>query len=139
MVTARHSEKIIDIAAASRDPGARLQQWQVVANQPNQRFRFERLNDGFHLIRVMHTNLVLDVDRGLSDSGAVIVQWPWHGGDNQRFALDDGGDGFFRIRAKHSGKVLDVSGASKNKGAAIFQWDATGGTNQLWRHSVAID
>jgi Ricin-type beta-trefoil lectin domain-like len=140
MVTARHSGKImdIDIAGGSRDSGAVLQQWQILPDQPNQRFRFERLSNGLYLIRVQHTNKVLDVAGASRDSGAAVVQWDWHGGDNQQFAIEDAGDGFYRIRAKHSGKVLDVTGASRENGARVIQWDQTG-ANQLWRHRVPID
>ena len=73
-----------------------LQQWQQLADHPNQRFRFERLDDGYYRIRVMHTNRILDVSMGSPDNGAAIVQWDWHGGDNQRFMLEDAGDGYYR-------------------------------------------
>jgi hypothetical protein len=138
-VTALHSGKIMDIAGVSRDSGAVLQQWQFLPNQPNQRFRFERLNDGFYRIRVRHTNKVLDVAGGSGDNGAGIVQWDWHGGGNQRFAVEDVGNNSYRIRAKHSGKVLDVTRASHDNGARVIQWDWHGGLNQLWRHGVPID
>ncbi len=139
MVTARHSGKILDVLGASKGSGAPLHQWKVIRDAMNQRFRFERLNDGFYRIRVMHTNKVLDVADASGDNGAAIVQWDWHGGDNQRFRLEEVSDGFYQIRAKHSGRVLDVFGASRDNGARIIQWDWLGGDNQRWRHGVPID
>jgi hypothetical protein len=125
---ARHSGKVMDIAGGSWDSGAPLQQWQVLADHPNQRLRFERLNDGFYLIRVMHINKVLDIAGGSAESGAGVVQWDWHGGDNQRFAVEDVGDGFCRIRA-----------GARGSSARVIQWDWTSGANQVWRHGVPID
>ena len=81
---------------------------------------------------VQHSGKVLDVTGGSTDDGAVIQQWPWHGGDNQRFFIEPLGDGYVRVVAKHSGKVLDVTGGSADNGALIIQWPWHGGNNQRW-------
>ena len=75
---ALHSGKVMDITAGSRDNGARLRQWSILDDHPNQQFKFERLDDGFYRIRVQHTNKVLDVFEGAVDLGAAVVQWDWH-------------------------------------------------------------
>src|SRR6516164_2446467 len=76
---------------------------------------------------------VLDVQGGVSDDGAPIIQWPWHAGANQEWRLEPTGDGYFRIVSRESGKVLDVSGAVCDDGAPVIQWPWHGGANQEWR------
>jgi hypothetical protein len=141
MVTSQQSGKILDIAGgpAATGAGAVLQQWQIIPDAPNQRFRFEQLSDGSYRIRARHSNKVLDVAGGSPDNGAGLIQWDWHGGANQRFDVADLGDGFVRITARHSGRVLDVTGFSRDNGARIIQWDWHGGANQRWRFGVPID
>ena len=83
VVLVRHSGKIMDIAGGSHDAGAVLQQWQQLVDHPNQRFRFERLDDGYYRIRAKHSGRVLDVAGGSRGNGAHVIQWDSTGGQNQ--------------------------------------------------------
>jgi len=75
----------------------------------------------------------MDVSGNSGANGAVLIQWPYHGGQNQMFRPDSVGGGYYRLVALNSGKVADVAGGSTANGAAIIQWDWHGGNNQLFR------
>jgi hypothetical protein len=138
-VKSMNSGKGLDVPSASTVAGTPLQQWRFVAGQANQRFSFNRLDDGFYHIVVAHSRKVLDVAQASLESEARIIQWDWHGGSNQRFAVEDVDATTFLLRAKHSGKVLDVARASHDDGASIIQWDRHGGPNQQWQFTVPFD
>jgi hypothetical protein len=82
---------------------------------------------------------VLDVQGGVTDDGAAIIQWPSHGGANQQWKIEPVGRGYVRIVSRLSGKVLDVAGGVTDDGATIIQWPWHGGDNQLWRIEKACD
>jgi ricin-type beta-trefoil lectin protein len=81
-VDAWHSGKVLDVSRASGAAGAPVIQWTNLGG-PNQRFRFERLPDGFFRVLAKHSGKVLDVAGASMENGAPIIQWDWHGGDNQ--------------------------------------------------------
>jgi hypothetical protein len=80
-----------------------------------------------------HSLKVADVTGGSTGDGALLIQWPYHGGENQAFRPDHVGGGWYRLVALHSTKVLDVEGGSTANGARLLQWPWHGGDNQLFR------
>ncbi|MGX5653425.1 RICIN domain-containing protein [Geodermatophilus nigrescens] len=80
-----------------------------------------------------HSVKVADVNGASAANGALLIQWPYHGGENQAFRADHLGDGWYRLVALHSTKVLDVEGASTANGARLLQWPWHGGNNQQFR------
>ena|SRR6478672_549730 len=130
--TARHSGKIMDIAGGSFEPGAPLRQWEPLPEHPNQRFRFERLNNGYYRIRVMRTNKF-----STCPGARPVAARRWCRGigtvaTTSGSPLEDAAEGFYLIRAKHSGKYLDVSRARTR------QWSARHSVGPHWRSQPAL-
>jgi Ricin-type beta-trefoil lectin domain-like len=67
-------------------PDAGAQEWLVVLDERASQAA-EPPGDGDHRIVAVHSGKVLDVFGASTASGALLIQWPWHGGDNQRFHL----------------------------------------------------
>lgn len=131
-LTAKHSNKAVDVAEESTEDGASIVQWSKSGGD-NQRWKLEHAENGYYYIIFQHSGKVLDVSEGNTEDGASIVQWSKSGGDNQKWKLEDAGDGFYYLVAKHSGKVLDVAEGSTEDGATLIQWTKTGDDNQKWR------
>lgn len=128
--------KCLDIAGASTASDAPLQQFDC-NNQPNQRFRFNRISGNVYEIRPVHSsNKCLDVANASIANGAPVNQFTCNGQANQRFRLLDDSPpdvpGFSgsRIVAVHSNKCLDVAGASNANGAPVIQFTCHGQANQ---------
>ena len=78
------------------------------------------IEDGEYEIRAaINTNRVLDIDRGLSDSGARVQIWDDSDVLQQRFIVKYIRDGYYKITVRHSGKSMDVSNAGKENGTKI--------------------
>jgi hypothetical protein len=93
------------------------------------------LADGFYYIQAMshpELHLVLDVPDSRMDDGAIIQQFPYHGGANQLWYVYNRGGGYYSIRNWNSQKVLDVPNGSTASGEKIQQFTYHGGPNQLW-------
>jgi hypothetical protein len=133
-LVAKHSGRALDIAGASKNHAARLQQFDWNTGK-HQRFFFwpsDRV-PGHYSLMLLHSAKVLDVAGASKANGAPVQQWDLHGGDNQLFKPEPLGDGTYRLVARHSGQVLDVAGVSKSNGAPVNQWPWNGGDNQRWR------
>jgi hypothetical protein len=80
-----------------------------------------------------HSGQCLDINGGSAQGGALLLQWPCHGGDNQRFTLMNMGDGSYNIVARHSGMCLEAH--HNTWGTQLYQWPCHGGENQrFWLH-----
>ena len=91
------------------------------------------IEDGEYEIRAaINTNRVLDIDRGLSDSGARVQIWDDSDVLQQRFIVKYIGDGYYKITVRHSGKSMDVSNAGKENGTKIQQYDSNNTDAQKW-------
>lgn len=128
-ISARHSEKCIDIDGRSRDNGTRAQQWDCHKGN-NQQWQLKPRGE-YYLIISLNSGKCLEVDGWSSDNGAKVQQWDCHNGENQQWSIRRVG-GYSQIVARHSGKCLDVDGWSRNNGAKVQQWDCSGGENQQW-------
>jgi len=88
-------------------------------------------------IRNKHSGMVLS-DRGSTNPGTKIIQFPWNGANRQRWRLDRLDDGSYKIVNQHSGLVLDDPGFSTNPGTEIWQYPWNGGNNQRWYLDAAF-
>lgn len=102
------------------------------AENANQQWRLNANGDGTFRVTSVGSGMVLDVNGGSTDNGALIIPWPWHGGPNQRWRFTEIDHGHFRIDSVKSGRTMDVEGGSQSVGARIIQWDHHGGPNQQW-------
>lgn len=127
-----HSGKCVDVAGASTQNGANVQQYDCNGT-PAQVFHVSSLGNGYYKIVNPHAQKGLDV-RGVSTAvGAQIQIWDYLGGTNQQFAIDALGGDEFKIRARHTGYPLEVPGASQSNGVVLTQAAATSGQNQRFR------
>ncbi len=126
------SNKVVDVAGGSTDPGGRVIQWSPNGG-PNQQWRFLALGADTFAVQSVNSGQVLDVAGASLADGAQVIQWPWNGGANQWWRFESVGNGAFRIVSVSSGKVVDVAGGSFAEGGTVIQWPWNGGANQQWR------
>jgi hypothetical protein len=105
---------------------------------------YQRLSEAFTsagavTLTARHSGKCADVVSQSTADGAVIAQYPCHGGLNQRWSLRGLGNGYVQLVAQHSGRCLDVSGGSTANGAPLLQWSCHGGNNQQWQVQDAGD
>jgi len=124
-LVAEHSNKVLEVAGASGAPGAVIQQNAPALAFPDsyhQQFIFnENGSERVYVLRVRHSQQVIDVEAASKNDGAKVQQYSWHGVDHERFRVIDAGDGSFFLEAVHSGKVLDVAHADTGNGKPVIQ------------------
>jgi hypothetical protein len=84
-IVAEHSGKVLDVAGASHENGAKLIQWDWHGG-PNQVFEIRAVAGWFRLF-ARYSGKFLDVAGASQDQGAQLIQWSGTGGANQRFQL----------------------------------------------------
>jgi hypothetical protein len=136
-IVAKHSNKGIAVADASKDNNANIVQWHKVARD-NHLFKFQEAGNGYFYIVAKHSNKGIAVADASEYNNANIVQWDTVARDNHQFKLQDAGNGYFYIVAKHSGKGLAVDSVSKDNNANILQWDILVKDNHQWKLEAAI-
>ncbi|MCR4651125.1 MAG: RICIN domain-containing protein [Lachnospiraceae bacterium] len=131
-IFSRHSGLCLDVANASHDSGANIQQWYENGNDA-QVFEVTMNSDSsFTITSVMHGK-ALDMGGWSKENGGNLIIWDNNNTDNQRWWITDLGDGYSSIINKYSGKGLDVDAWSTAGGANIQQWDYLGQANQQWK------
>ena len=127
-----HSNKCVDISAASKANGAKVQQWSCNGTVA-QVFHVVPVDGDFVRITNPNSDKSLDITDVSYADGAKVQQWGYGGGANQQFCIVALGNGEYAIRARHTDKALDVSGWSQDDGAPLIQWPFHGGANQRFR------
>lgn len=127
-----HSNKCVDVAAASTQNGARVQQYSCNGTVA-QVFHLTSLGGDLFEITNPHSGKALDITDVSTKDGAPLQQWQYGGGQNQQFRITALGNGEYSIRARHTDKALDVDAWSQSDGAPIIQWPFHGGANQRFR------
>ncbi len=157
----RATGKVLDVAGASHDDTANVQQWSWNGTRA-QRWRIENVDS--RLVRLVSQNSgkCLDVSNRAMHMGANIAQYRCHDGDNQRWQLASvaapnrplvlgepvrpGGGTPNVIAGRPTGrlvyagmivsratsKCVDVEKASREDGTNIRQWTCNGTPAQLW-------
>ncbi|WP_341677815.1 RICIN domain-containing protein [Niveibacterium sp. SC-1] len=131
-LVAKHSGKVLDVAACSNAVGANVQQWSWLGGDC-QRWKVTAQTDGTYVLTSQRSGQALDVAGCSTATGADVRQWTANGADCQKWRAEPVGDGYFRLVAKHSGKVLDVAACSTADGADVRQWDSLGSECQKWK------
>jgi streptogrisin C len=98
----------------------------------DQQWMFKPSATGAYQVISATTGMCLDVAGASLDNGALVNQFPCHGGTNQRWRLTIASDGAETLTAEHSGKCLDVPNSNRDAGVAVQQFTCHGGPNQLW-------
>jgi|GEM_PF-3276009 len=131
-LTAKCSNKVLEVANASTQNGANVQQW-TFGGGNHQLWKLESTGDGYYRLIAKHSGKALEVAKSSAADGANIQQWGYGGGNNQQWKIESTGDGYHRLVARHSGKVLDVNGAGTADGTNVHQWTWNGGDAQKWK------
>ena len=129
------TNKALDVAGNSPDPGANVQQWVDNGNDA-QRWVITREADGHFKLRHQGTSQCLDVAGNSSADGANVIQWTDNGNDAQRWMLRAMEDGYYKLIHKNTDKVLDVAGNSGADGANVQQWTDNGSDAQRWKVEI---
>ncbi|WP_346127916.1 RICIN domain-containing protein [Lentzea roselyniae] len=126
-LVAQHSNKMVDINAASTAAGAAAIQWTATGGL-NQVFDFIDSGGGYYRIRARHSGLVLQV--ASNSTGADITQQSDTNSPSQQWQVVDQGLGVVSLVNRQSGLAMDVWEQSTADGARISQWTAGSGLNQ---------
>lgn len=130
-IQGKTSGKLIHSANSSNGAVAHL--WNSTTNTAtinNQRFNFERQNDGTYKITVLSSGYVLDNNGWSYSNGNQLKFHNWHGGNNQRWYIVDCGNGYIKFINKHSGLAIDISNNGTENCTPIQQWvDSTVGAS----------
>lgn len=107
---AGNTKYVLDIYGASKGDCANLQ---ICHNHggTNQGFAIVRQSDGYYKIIAIHSNKVLDVEKGGRLSGTNIIQYRDNGGSNQRWQIIKNSDGTYSFKSKCNNLYMDVRGA----------------------------
>ena len=124
------SGKSINIAFGDMGNGAR-----ATIHDDVHQVELIRLEDSSYSVKIVYSQLYLDVQFAWTDNGNVVVQGPWHDGntDNLRWYIVDHGSQGYELVAKHSGKALDVEGGNLfDNGVGLQQWERNNTPAQRW-------
>jgi hypothetical protein len=138
IMVARHSNKVMEVAGASTNNGANIQQ-NTYNGGTHQQWDINPLPStlggdySYFSIRPAHSGKSTDINNFSLDDGGNVMQWENTGAANQQWFLEYISNGWFNVRSRWSGKSLDVAGVSTADGANIHQWAGTGALNQQWR------
>lgn len=120
----------LDIKGASKDDGALLIQCDY-SGSANQKWYFEKLDNGFYLIKNCNSGKYLDVEKCSNKDGGIILQWYCHGSKNQQWKITKV-DGYYKIINRNSSMCIDLLKGNPDSGASVAQWTYSGSDNQLW-------
>ncbi|HIK07997.1 MAG TPA: RICIN domain-containing protein [Trichormus sp. M33_DOE_039] len=129
---AKHSNKALDVQAASTADGGNVQQY-TKNSVPQQHWQLQDAGGGYYYLVAKHSGKALNVVGGSQDDGANATQWSKQDRDYFKWQLQDAGDGYFYLIAKHSGKALDVYNLSTADAGNVLQWTKNGKDNQKWK------
>ncbi|GAB3359195.1 RICIN domain-containing protein [Lysobacter tyrosinilyticus] len=123
-LVAEHSGKVLEVKDASHADGAIIQQnaAKPFAESTHQQFTFNDGGERIYVLRVKHSQKVIDIAGGSKDDRIAVQQYGWHGVDHERFRIIDAGDGCVFLEAVHSGKVLEVYGEEKGDEKPVLQY-----------------
>lgn len=134
-IQSRSSALVLDVDRASKEPGARVLQWECHKGS-NQQWYFEAVAEDVYNIRNANSGLYLQFGDGPDNVGK-LIQAAKNGRDSQRFALTPGILGGVVLRSER-GKAIEVPGTDTNKGTQLRAWDASGELNQSFYLCTSI-
>jgi hypothetical protein len=137
IVVNHNSGKVMEVAGASTNDGANIQQ-NTYNNGLNQQWDIVPYSSAggdvsFYGMTAAHSRKAADVYNFSYADGANVQQWTNYPGLNQQWFFEYVSNGWFYIRSRWSGKYLDVYGLSTANGGNIDQWTGNNGLNQQWR------
>ncbi len=129
-ITNANSGQLLEVANASTEDGANVQQWPANGHSTQQWYVEEVTNGEYRLVNE-NSGQLLEVATASTEDGANVRQYSDTGCACQRWYINDEG-GVYTLEAVHSNKLADVDGASTSNGANVLQWPDNGSENQRW-------
>lgn len=124
------SAQCLDVAGASQEPGARIEQWTCNDLSP-QNWTFWQAADGSFSLKAQSSGQCLALSKGAQAPGALVQQQPCDGGAAQSWALHQVGLGYFAL-LHAGGTCLDNAGGSITPGTNIDAWTCNDLSPQIW-------
>jgi hypothetical protein len=127
----------MDVANASQDNWAQVQQWWCAEGAAHQRWYLQpSATAGYYSIKSTNSNRCLDVPNASTASGVQLQQFDCHGGNNQLWSLTSQSDGRVEIKNKNSGLCVTVSGNAAINGAVVQGSCSGDGPRWFYTHVV---
>ena len=120
----------LDVPAGSLDRDTRLQTWPYNGG-PNQSFEFIDTGNGRYKIRVVHSQMYLDLQYGFPGDGGNIVQYTQTDGPNQMWYLQKY-QGGYAIRSMVNNKAIDIYAGGLTPGTPVITYTFREQVNQKW-------
>ena len=137
LIKNRHSGLVMDVAWASMENGANVQQCEINGNDA-QKWYITQNSDYSYTITSVLNNKALDAAGWSKEPGSNVIMWDK--GDNQsnqQWWITEIGDGYSFILNKNSELSLDVENWSTENGGNIQQYGYNAQANQQWQFILA--
>jgi Ricin-type beta-trefoil lectin domain-like/Secretion system C-terminal sorting domain/Polysaccharide deacetylase len=130
-LTARHSNKVLDLSSNSTSNGLQLVQntW-TGANR--QIWRIKAIDATYYQLVNGYSGKVVNVANSSKSAGANLTQQSYSNSAQKQWKLDKNTEGFYNISNKNSNMIMDVYGDATADGTRIIQWNKNNGANQDW-------
>ena len=125
----------MDNENAKPNNGAKILTWDESGGL-NQKFRFQKTNDGYYIIRSsQNPNKVLDLQGGKTDNETPINLWEYGGGCNQKWLLSKNDDQTYTIiSACNQQSAIDIyNGQISKNGTRIQLYKYHGSSSQRFK------
>ena len=130
--TALASNKVVDVASASKNNKANVQLYTFNMTAAQQ-WRINYDNQGYVTFTNVNSGKVLDVNDAQAVSGANVQQYTGNDSRAQKWIVEQNDDGTYSISsALWENLSLDISGASTSNGANIQIYNSNGSNAQKW-------
>lgn len=126
------SGRAVGVDGGRIENGANINLWDYIMVD-QQRFKFIYNEEGYYTIKNIKSGKLLDVVGSGVESGTLIDQWEYNGGnDNQKWIVKDAGGGYYYIISKINGLYLSVKGNGANCDLLCVE-NFTGQDNQKFK------
>jgi hypothetical protein len=126
-----HSGKCLDVAGASSNDGAAINQYGCWGGN-NQKFTVESQGNNTYRLKGVASGKCIGVVNGATNDGAGIEQRTCGANNSQLFQLNNKGNNTFELKHVSSGKCVDVKGNSTGDSVGLQLWSCHGGANQAY-------
>lgn len=123
--------KAIDVIAASKDNGAKIQLWTANGTDAQKWGLTFDEETGFYTVVCAASLKAIDIPAADPSSGVKVQQYACNGSAAQLWSIVESGDGY-EIRSALSGLVLDVPAALASEGTALQMYASNGSAAQRW-------
>ncbi|MBQ3674295.1 MAG: RICIN domain-containing protein, partial [Campylobacter sp.] len=130
-------DKYVDIYDASSEKMANVQLWEK-NDTLAQLFYVKKVQNEFYEIRSVCSNMALDAEGAVAQSGTNVWQFTPNSSDAQMWKFDHCYGGVFIIKSKLGNFCLDVAGGKNDSGTNIQIWDINYTNAQLFK-PVKVD